>query len=161
VDFVENKTTGSAGALRIAGASKDNFTNFKMNGGSFVKNSATGGGGAVYAWSFSNYHFSNILFSENETTSAGGAMFVFSGDAAAANYELLIVSCLFYKNASNVTASLAGGAIFVSNNTQPTITTCRFFENGAKVNGGAIGVFGAATVKLDLSNSVFYHNVTP
>lgn len=159
VDFVENKTTnGSGGAIRIDGSSETNFNNFKMDGGSFVKNSATAAGGAVYVWSFTNYHFNNIVFSENVNNSAGAAMFLFSGGGTAApNDEAVITNSVFYKNEARG-ATLGGGAIFISNGTQATMVNNTFYDNYAKFNGGALGVFSNAVVKADIFNNIFYGN---
>lgn len=159
VDFIENKSSGgAAGALRVAGFAATDFSNFKMEGGSFVKNSATAAGGAVYVWSFTNYEFNRVVFQENVSSSAGGALFLFSGGGTAApNDQAAIYNSLFYKNESRGT-TLGGGAVFVSNGTQLTIANSTFYDNYALFNGGALGVFSNAVVKAHIYNSIFAAN---
>lgn len=160
VDFIDNKTnSGLAGALRIAGASETSFNNFKMEGGSFVRNTAPAAGGAVYVWSFTNYHFNGVNFSENKSLgSAGGAAFLFSGGGEAApNDKAIFSNCVFYKNEALGT-TLGGGGIFISNGTKAKIVNATFYDNYAKFDGGAFGAFSNPVVKVEVSNTIIFNN---
>ena len=81
-----------------------------------------------------NVVIKNIVFINGESiTNGGGALFANTG-----SYNLIIDNCTFKNNKAP-----SGGAIYINQGDQTTITNCRFENNNAD-NAGAIDITGTS-----------------
>jgi len=148
--FDANTATNRAGAFFALG-SNPVFTN-----STFRNNISTNTAGAVYI-SSSDPTFRNVNFSGNTTGTSGGAIFIF-GTNAASSSDPIFTNTLFYNNTANGTVALTGGgAIFVSQSSNITMSNATFYLNDSKFDGGAIYARFNSSV-VNVSNSILFGN---
>ncbi|GAQ78622.1 hypothetical protein KFL_000160250 [Klebsormidium nitens] len=122
--------TNTASLFKITNGAKVDFVNVGFQN---VKSSANGA--AVSVDSNSQVTFTNYVFKWLESTAQGGAVYL--GTSATA---IFTVGTMQFNKAAN------GGAIYAEMNSKLTIVTSFLTNNHASVNGGALVVWGDATV---------------
>jgi predicted outer membrane repeat protein len=147
--FDANTATNRAGAFFALG-SNPVFTN-----STFRNNISTSTAGAVYI-SSSDPTFRNVNFSGNTAGTNGGAIFIF-GTNAATSSDPIFTNTLFYNNVANNAINGGGGAIYVSQSSNVTISGATFYQNDSKFDGGAIFTAFSSSV-MGLSNSILFGN---
>jgi predicted outer membrane repeat protein len=147
--FDANTATNRAGAFFALG-SNPVFTN-----STFRNNISTSTAGAVYI-SSSDPTFRNVNFSGNTAGTSGGAIFIF-GTNAATSSDPIFTNTLFYNNVANNAINGGGGAIYVSQSSNVTISGATFYQNDSKFDGGAIFTAFSSSV-MGLSNSILFGN---
>jgi predicted outer membrane repeat protein len=141
-----------------------------------AEDSGSGYGGSIYTHT-SLSTISDCMFDMNEATTTGGALYcrdsdldihactflgneaaysgaVHSGEGGSADVDY----CLFKGNVAepNNGESSVAGALRFDENTDSSVTNCRFFENSAEVRGGAIYISNSQGTVI--ANSVFNGN---
>lgn len=110
---------------------------------------STGGCGAfgLSASQDVNIDITGTVFDSNVSETCGGAISVESGFAFA-TISLDIADSLFKNNSAGtaVDGGKSGGAIYVQNGMELTLTNNTFFGNSSQVNGGAIQIHNEAGV---------------
>ena len=136
--FTDNEAASFGGALINVDNANGQFLNCRFEG-----NSALDSGGAV-ANSNASPLFRDCVFLENTAAGSGGALFNTPGSSP------VLEGCEFRLN-----VAVNGGAIF-SDQADPFIERCYFFDNEAERFGGAI--FNSGLAEGIIVNSVFARN---
>ena len=132
-----------------------NLSEMELLGGTtFVGNSATNGGGAVYASLVPTLSIVNITgasFSHNRAEGGGGG--------AVSLFEVFLVAIAHSNFTHNAVPSGFGGAVFMNNKTmQVDIEACLFAHNNAS-SGGALYIYTNTTHTVNLVGNCFRANV--
>ena len=134
--FVENITAGS-GDLHEGGAMAAFYSEPRLTNCSFVGNRALESrGGAVFIGTDASPTFTDCTFEHNEANE-GGATYSNSGSP-------VFRGCTFLRN--QATHAGAGGAIFNNKSCSSHVSRCRFVENVADTEGGAMFNAGGPTI---------------
>ena len=107
-----------------------------------------------------NIDISNTIFDSNVSETCGGGISVESGFAFA-TISLDITDSLFKNNTARGTGDGAksGGAIYIQNGMNLTLTNNTFFGNSSQINGGAIQIHNeAGVVAIEARHNTFYGN---
>jgi hypothetical protein len=94
-------------------------------------------GGAVYCVA-SSPTITDCVFRDNTAAQTGGAMLVVASSSPS------VVDCVFERNSAHDATGAGGGAVYCEQFSAPVFTSCRFEENTADLNGGAVCVFFAS-----------------
>ncbi|HQY40730.1 MAG TPA: choice-of-anchor Q domain-containing protein [Ferruginibacter sp.] len=129
--FENNLATINGGAISIYGSTSMP----QISGSTFIKNKATGNGGAIYG-NASKPQITANNFSGNKAYN-GASIFSESSSAA-----ILIKQCNFLSD----TATSGGGSLYL-NNSNASIVRCRISGSKA-IDGGAIYLRSASDIKL-------------
>jgi predicted outer membrane repeat protein len=116
----------------------------------FTTNDAITTGGAIYCKK-SDLTLYACEFVENEAAYSGA---VHSGEGGSADVD----RCLFKGNVATPTSgeSSVAGALRLDENTESSVSNCRFVDNSAEVRGGALCVSNSQGTVI--TNSVFWGN---
>ena len=142
-DFVNNKAT-AGGAFRL-----DSGASLSITGGSFVSNSASGNGGAIFT--ADKINISSCTFDGNIASTDGGAIYT------ATNSELRADKCKFINNSYNISANQKSATVRLGSNAY--FNACEFRDNKSK-NAQSTKVFynATATTVTGFNNCLFYNN---
>ena len=124
-NFTNNKGLGGT-ARRSFGGAVCSYGKGALDGCIFEKNYADNRGGGIFA--FKEILISNSNFTGNTAKKYGGAVYT-----RTVNHE--ISHSIFINNKVNEND---GGAIYINNSCTPKFTSCRFEDNRANKEGGAI-----------------------
>ncbi len=139
---VTNCTFNSNIASGGGGMGNEGDSNPEVINCTFTDNSAQRDGGGMRNWSSST--IKDCIFTRNSAGETGGGI-------SNSSCSPLVKDCIFTRNSAK-----EGGAIY--NNTDdnlPEVTNCKFIENYAQDNGGAIRNYGSSPV---VTNCTFVDN---
>ena len=144
-------------ARECAGALFVNKSFVHVRNVKFTDNKAYGLGGAIFAENITFMQITGCIFTNNHAKFGGAVMAKGQrnfNDISNGNRSTLI-KC---ENSSffNNHAKISGGALNVKNEMHVFLDTSNFNNNSAVVNGGAVYVTDNSN--LDISSSVFYYN---
>lgn len=141
-----SRAGGNGGGLHVDGSSAP-----LVHDCAFTANTSDHDGGAVFCRGTTAAQFHDSRFEGCGALNYGGAC---RGEASA---TLLFARCRFTGNSvTDATESADGGALFVTDDVDATINCCRFEDNFADDNGGAISVQGRAD--LVMANALVARN---
>ena len=140
--FEGNSATVEGGAIYLA-----NQSNLKIEGGSFIGNTATGTtsqGGAIFISTDSTLNIDGANFKNNMVGKADGASYWAYGGAILNANELRITNTTFEGNI----AGSVGGALATTTKSKAThVANSTFINNHSVYDGGAIGNYGGMTIE--------------
>ncbi len=158
--FEGNSSEFSGGAIYTGGS-------LIVRNSEFRGNHSVYSGGAIYfhntkdsEWQPREAELTGCVF-ENNSASLGGAV-IFSrsnkADPEAVGVAATVKDCKFIKNTAVKTSENPGngGAIYITQLADVTVSECEFTENTATTSGGGVSVHSQADVKL--SDSRFHKN---
>ncbi len=158
--FEGNHSDYSGGAIYTGGS-------LVVRNSTFRGNSSLYSAGAIFfhntkdsTWQPREAEITGCVFEENQASLGGAITFSRSNkdDPNATGVVAKVADCRFYKNEAikNDANPGNGGAIYVTQLADATITGCEFTENVAASSGGGVSVNGQAHAKL--TDSVFTGN---
>ncbi len=139
---------GAAGTFVISAGRKVQFFNIGVVGARAVSGAAINAMNAEV--SVFDCAFGNNLATGAAATEGGGAIWVSGG-------KLIIQRTVLYSNRANGTSG-SGGAIFVGNGAELSVTECTFDYNIASRAGGAIEDATGASTTAFVTNTTFVRN---
>ena len=147
--LTHNVFHGRGGAVAVL-VNIDIPLSFKFTDNIVMNNYAEAFGGGVYRItprrSNQTYKFSNSIFANNSGPKAGGLALVYLLNASNTLSEFVvhdyIYNCTFHNNdASEIAGAAIVSAVYgVATNIVVTFRECNFFNNTAKVYGGAVDI---------------------
>lgn len=132
----QNNEGEDGGAIRCRGSMAPEKTTLVLTDCTFVDNSSSTGGGALYLYNAKTVTISNCIFRNNKATQDGGAIYHYQ-------WNPTLTNCLFVGNQ----AGGQGGAFETLAVGSPSLTLCTLVANTA-AKGGAVAARGGGNPVL-------------
>lgn len=161
--FSDNTNSGTSDGSAVRYLNGNSSEVVSVSDSVFENNVYTVGGCGAFGVSASqdvNIEIDNTVFDSNTSEACGGGVSVESGFAFA-TISLEITNSLFKNNVAWGTgvSAKSGGAMYVQNGMNLTLTNNTFFGNSSQVNGGAIQIHNeAGVIAIEAKHNTFYGN---